>query len=305
VTATIEHMSLLPVFLEVVRRGSFTAAAKALGLPKSTISRRVAELERSLGVALLARTTRSVRATEAGHELFESASAALERLEDATLAITNRQRVPRGTLRITAPSDGGNRFMSETIASFLARYPEVRVELVLTQRVVDLIDEGFDAAIRASVRLPDSSLVARRLSSSDLALFASHAYLARKGEPATLADLAQHDCVVFRPSRSTRHMRFEGPDGEEEIEMRGPVTVDDFGMVRELVRAGVGIGLIPSLLLPECSEGVKRVLPDYAMRGSSLYFVYPSARQVPAKVAAFRDHLVEAYAADNTLRSLR
>src|SRR5688572_26955347 len=99
-TATIEHMALVPVFLEVVRRGSFTAAAKALGLPKSTISRRVAELERELGVALLVRTTRSVRATDAGNELFESASAALERLEDATLAIANKQRVPRGTLRI-------------------------------------------------------------------------------------------------------------------------------------------------------------------------------------------------------------
>lgn len=296
-TATIEHMVLVPVFLEVVRRGSFTAAAKALGLPKSTISRRVAELEKALGVTLLMRTTRTVRPTDAGLELFERASLALEHLEEATEAIATRVRTPRGTLRVTAPSDGGHRFLGETIASFLARYPEVRVELVLTQRIVDLVDEGFDAAIRASMRLPDSSLVARKLASDDLALFAAHSYLDRRGEPKTLAELRDHDCVVFKPSRTARQMPFVGPDGEERIEMRGPVTVDDFGMVRELVRAGAGIGLIPALLLPECGETtVRRVLPDYAVRGSSLYFVYPASRHVPPRVTAFRDHLIDAYA---------
>lgn len=292
-----DRVALVPVFLEVVKRGSFTAAAKALGLPKSTVSRRVAELERELGVTLLARTTRSVRPTDAGAELFGSASAALDHLQEATDAIAAHQRIPRGTLRVTAPSDGGSRLIAEIVARFLERYPEVRVELVLTQRIVDLVAERFDVALRASTRLPDSSLIARKVASSDFALFASAAYLERRGEPRSLAELHDHDCVLFRPKRGVSRIAIEGPRGTEEVELRGPVGADDLGMVRELVRAGAGIGLVPSLLLPECGEhDVRRVLPGYTVRGSSLYLVYPSARHVPPKLAAFRDHVVEAFA---------
>jgi len=291
-----DRVALVPVFLEVVRRGSFTGAAIALGLPKSTISRRVAALERQLGVALLARTTRAVHPTDAGSELFASASLALDQLQEATDAVAVHQQVPRGILRVTAPSDGGHRFIAETVASFIERYPEVRVELMLTQRVVNLVEERFDVALRASMRLPDSSLVARKLASSDLALFASVRYLERRGEPRTLADLADHDCVHFRGSDGSRRLTFEGPSGEEDVELRGAVSTDDLGMVRELVRAGAGIGLIPSLLLPECGDSVvKRVLPQHSVRGSSLYVVYPSSRHVSPKIAAFRDHVVEAY----------
>lgn len=291
-----DRVALVPVFIEVVKHGSFTAAARSLGVPKSTISRRVAELERQLGVSLLVRTTRTVRPTDAGLELFESASRALDHLHEATDAIAAHQRVPRGTLRVTAPSDGGGRFLADVVASFVERYPEVRVELVLTQRLVDLVAEGFDVAVRASMGLPDSSLVARKLATSDLGLFASTRYLERRGEPRTLAELADHDCVLFRSKHGARRLAFQGPHGEEHAQMRGPVSCDDLGMVRELVRAGVGIGLVPLLLEPGCIEsGGRRVLPEHIVGGSSIYVVYPGSRHVPPKVAAFRDHLVEAY----------
>jgi DNA-binding transcriptional LysR family regulator len=215
----------------------------------------------------------------------------------------------------------GNRFLAEIVSGFVERYPEVEVEMVLTGRLVDLVAEHFDVALRAG-KMADSSLVARKVSASDLALFASDDYLVRRGEPRTLAELATHECVLFRPQNRVNRWRLMGKDGEEEVEVRGRTSADDFGFVRDLVRAGAGIGLVPALLLPDglhekkrikaaggkarerdvtavfscANTPVRRVLPEYVVRGASLHVVYPNARHVPAKVAAFRDYVIDAYA---------
>ncbi len=290
-------LALLPAFVEVVRQGGFTAAAAQLRIPKSTLSRRVARLERALGVALLARTTRTVRLTDAGADLYAEASLALERLEEATQSVVDRRLVPRGTLRVTAPTDLGDAFLAGVITRFVARYPEVRVDLSLTGRVVDLVGEGFDAALRAGP-LRDSSLVARRIGVADLALFASTRYLAERGEPAGLDDLASHDCVLFRPQDGVSRWTLEGPDGARAIEMRGSIGADEFGFVAEAVRAGAGIGLTSEPLVASDVErgSIRRVLPEWRVGGSAIHLVYPGARHLPAKLVVFRDFLIEAFA---------
>ncbi|HEY8427667.1 MAG TPA: LysR family transcriptional regulator [Sandaracinaceae bacterium] len=295
--ATIERLELLPAFVEVVRQGSFTAAAARLGIPKSSVSRRVSRLERELGVALLVRTTRRLRLTEAGADLYEEASSALRRLDEAARALAERQGTPRGLLRVTAPVDLGHDFMGRLVASFVERYPSVRVEVSLTNRIVDLVGEGFDCAIRAGGVGDSAALVARRLGGSELGLFAASRYIERRGMPERVQDLARHDCVVFRAHGNTRTWRLRGPRGEESVEVRGVVGTDDFTFVRAVVRAGAGIGLMPLACTDPCRDvsELVRVLPDYSVAAGVAYFVYPRARHVPAKVTAFREHVVEAF----------
>jgi DNA-binding transcriptional LysR family regulator len=290
---TIEQLELLPVFVEVVRQGSFTAAAAHLGLPKSTVSRRVARLERELGATLLARTTRQLRLTDAGADLYEEAAPALDRLEAAARALSERQRTPRGPLRVTAPVDLGHDPLGEMVASFVHRHPAVTVEMVLTNRVVDLVREGLDCAIRAGSVTDSSGLIARRLGQSDLGLFASPAYVERRGVPERIEDLARHDCVLFRAQGGRARWSLQGPAGEESVEVSGRASADDFTFVRALVRAGTGIALMP--LVGEPLGELRRVLPTHAARGGAVYFVYPRSRHVPAKVSAFRDHVVDAF----------
>lgn len=289
----IEQIELLPVFVEVVRQGSFTGAATQLGLPKSTISRRIAKLEGELGVELLARTTRKLRLTDAGSDLYEQVAPALAQLDDAARALAERQRTPQGTLRVTAPIDLGDGVAAYVVSSFVTRYPQVRVEMTLTNRVVDLAGEGFDAGIRAG-RLSDrTDLVGRKLGTSSLGLFAAPRYLEERGVPERVADLAEHECVLFRAQGGTARWTLDGPNGRESVEVRGAITADDFTFVRGSVRAGAGIGLLPTVGL--AMEGLTRVLPAHSTSGGAIYLVYPSTRHLPAKVAAFRDHVIEAF----------
>ncbi|HJL14611.1 MAG TPA: LysR family transcriptional regulator [Sandaracinaceae bacterium LLY-WYZ-13_1] len=294
-SGTVE-LGLLPAFVEVVRQGSFTGAADALRLPKSTVSRHVARLERGLGVQLLVRTTRRLRLTEAGEAFFPRAASAVEGVEEAVRALGEREEEPRGRLRVSAPNDLGV-MLGGAVADFAAAYPRVRVELSLTGRRVDLVGEAFDCALRASGSLEDSSLVARRLMTTEMGLFAAPDLLQRLGSPRTVDALAERPCVLFRPQGETVAWRLHGPEGERTVEVRGPVAADDFRVVRELVARGVGIGLLPELAFDAATEPLERVLPSWRGPGSALYFVYPSQRHVPAKVRAFRDFLVDRLAA--------
>jgi DNA-binding transcriptional LysR family regulator len=292
---TIGHLELLPVFVEVVRQGSFTAAAKQLPLPKSTVSRRVSALERELGAELLSRTTRTVRLTEAGADLYEQAAPAIARLEDAARALSERQRTPRGTLRATAPVDIGHELMADIVASFVARYPAVHVDMVLTNRLVDLAGEGFDLAIRAGHSMPDSSaLVARRVGQTDFGLFVSAEYAERRGVPERPSDLAAHDCVLFRSPDGKARWKLKGPEGEASVDVRGPVSADDFTFVRASVRAGIGVGLVPVMPAPD----LIRVLPSYSMPAGAVWVVYRRTRHLAIKVRAFRDHVLDAFRRD-------
>lgn len=290
---TTMDLNQVAVFVRVVESRGFTAAAAALGLPKSSVSRAVSRLESSLGVRLLHRTTRRLHLTEAGAAFHARAQRALTELGEARDAAGEQQDAPRGTVRITAPVDVGVEFLADIVARFVRRHPEIKVDVNLTARTVDMVEEGFDLALRAG-RLRDSSLVARKLGNIEGRLLAAPSYLERHGTPETVLDLERHECVLFRPHDGACMWQLTGPEGNERVEVRGSVSADDFTFVRKAALAGAGITLLPWVLSVRDVIGGKlvRVLPEHAARGSQLHLVYPSARHMPRRVAVFRDFVV-------------
>ena len=284
------------VFARVVELESFTAAANQLGLPKSSVSRTVSRLEEELGVRLLQRTTRKLHLTDAGHLYYERARVALGGLEDAASAVTNMNTVPRGVVRVTAPNDLGGLRLVDMLTQFAKKFPLVHVDLSLSSRVVDLIAEGFDLAVRAG-KLTDSSLVARKIGSDSLGVFASQAYLRQKGRPKTFSELSEHECVLFKSKNGKADWRLTGPNGEETVSVRGPLNVDEMGFIVQAVSAGLGIGLLPMagirLGVERSGPPPLRILPEYSGGSAGLYVVTPSVRFQPASVTALRDFLIE------------
>lgn len=293
--ATIE-LDSLALFLRVGEHKSFTKAARELGVPTSTVSRAVARLEDRLGARLIQRTTRKLALTAEGAALFEGAKAPMLALSAVAQAVGEGRGAPRGTLRVTVPVDLGSGFMAEVVGGFVARYPAVRVDIALTNRTVDLVGEGFDVALRAGL-LVDSSLVAVKVGGTPARLYASPAYLERRGTPLSPADLAHHDGVLFRTHNGVGKWRLEGGGEVLDVQPVTRVIADDFGFVRGSVLQGAGIGLMPALLaVDDVPAGrLVRVLPAHESAGGSLFVVYPSARHVPAKVKAFRDFAVERF----------
>jgi DNA-binding transcriptional LysR family regulator len=290
-------LNLVTAFVRVVEAQSFTQAARSLGLPKSSVSRRVTELEEELGVRLLHRTTRKLSLTEAGRSYFEQAEKAIVDLEAAAEAAAGLDSEPRGLVRMTVPVDLGVMGLAEIIAEFKERYPDIHVELSLNSQLVNLAEEGFDIGVRAG-RSQDASLVSRRLGSADLGLFASRTYLDRRGEPKTLADLAEHDCILFRAKHGKAVWPLTGPGDEPSpIEVRGSVTTDEMLFVQQAVNSGLGIGLLPMFAMSRCAERAKldavRVLPDYTLRGTELQVLTPSGPKRPRRVTLLRDYLIE------------
>jgi DNA-binding transcriptional LysR family regulator len=284
------------VFTRVVELQSFTAAAQHLGLPKSSVSRTVTRLEDELGVRLLQRTTRKLRLTEAGQAYYERARVSLAGLEEAASAATSLSAEPRGTVRLSAPADMGSLNLGEVVARFVRRYPLVHIEISLSSRFVDLVAEGFDLALRAG-KLTDSSLVARKVGVDSLGLFASPAYLRRRGRPKSVAELASHDCVLFRGMHGKSEWQLTGPRGVERVTVRGPLNVDEMGFVQQAVAAGVGIALLPTIgvRLTAARRALPmpvHLLPDYSVTGNGLHVVSPSTRLPSASVSAFRDFLL-------------
>lgn len=282
--ATID-LNQLRTFLDVHQTGSFSLAAAKAGVPRSTVSRAVASLERSLGVRLLHRTTRRVSTTAAGEALAQRATAPLTALEGSLESLPERGAEPSGLLRVTSTVDIGTTLLVDAVRRFTARWPTVEVELHLTNELVDLVGRGFDLAVRALARpARDSSLVARKVGRLALGLYASPAYLARRGTPRREEDLAHHEGVRF------------GRDRRMVPSLAGArVAADDMLVTREMLRAGVGIGMLPSFLAePDVATGaLARVLPRWDLREGHVYVVVPSQRQLAPKVRAFRELLIE------------
>ncbi len=283
-------IDLVRVFVEVVEHGSFTKAARELQMPKSTVSRRLSKLEAQLGVPLVVRTTRSLRLSQEGERFYAGVAPALAQIEEASLRIAEERAEPRGTLRISIPPDYEN--LPRILSEFREKYPQVHLEVEASSRFVDLVAEGFDCALRAGF-LQDSSLIADRLAVLSFALFAGTDYLERHGTPKTLSELRSHQCVLLsrRDGRSVR-WTLEGPKGVEHVEPNGVLSANDLMFARNAVAANAGIGLLPFHVLAH-HEGLQRILPRYCVRGSALHLVYPSARQIPAVVRAFREHVRE------------
>lgn len=280
----------IATFVRVVETESFTAAAEALGLPKSSVSRSVSRLEEELGVRLLQRTTRRIGLTEAGAAFYQRVRSALSQVDEAVATAADLGSEPRGSIRLTAPVDLGD-FLAEPLVRFARKYPQIQLDLVLTARIVDMVREGFDLALRAS-RLLDSSLVARKLGSFAHGLFAAPAYLKRRGAPRTLADLADHDCVLFR-ARGRATWTLRGPKSDEQVEVTGPIGTDDLTFVISVAAAGAGVANLPLTLAARAvaEKRLVRVLPGYAWIHSDLSLVMPSGRYIPARVTLLRDFL--------------
>jgi DNA-binding transcriptional LysR family regulator len=287
-------LNWVAIFAQVASAGSFSAGARALGIPKSSASRAVRQLEDALGIRLLERTTRRLRLTEAGREYYERVAAALSGLDEARAAVMDMRDTPKGTVRIAAPAAWGSWLLAPLVAHVVQTYPEIHIDMTLTDGDVDLVRDGFDLALRMG-RLDDSSLIVRTIGSIDRALFASAAYVERRGAPHQLADLARHDIVVFRGDGHGDRLRLQGPHGIESVAVRGRVETDALSFVFESVRLGSGIGLLP---LGMCVEHMKlvRVLPEYVEPGYTCSIVYPSSRHLPQRVRLLRDALISLFA---------
>lgn len=281
-------------FVRVVDAGSFTRAAGGGNLPKSALSRRVSRLERALGVRLLQRTTRSLALTDAGTAYHQRASDALAQLEEARDLAGDSACAPAGVVRISIPVDFGSGPLSRVLTDFARQHPNIHLEVDASNRRVDLVAENFDLAIRAG-KLNDSTLVARKLGEAPMILAAAPSYLERKGRPRTVADLAKHDCILFRSVGGSILWTLTGPNGAESVTVRGPVSANDFSFVRAALVNGVGIAMLPSGAASEdIAKGtVEQVLPKYLGPVGPVHLVYPSARFVPMRVVTLRDYLLK------------
>lgn len=293
-------LNQVTAFVRVMESGSFTAAARELGLPKSSVSRRVSALETALRVRLLQRSTRQLVLTEAGRLYFERARAALRGLSEANVAVTDLSHEIAGPIRFTAGGDNTG-LTANLLAEFLTRYPKIQIDVVLTPRRVDLVAEGFDLALRAGP-LVDSALIARRLGRTELGLFASPAYLRKAGRPKSVADLAKHRFVLFGEPHEREQLRLTGPDGEETVKIQGPLVVHDMSFAVDAISTGIGIGLVPDMYLGWLVKGgmrrsggrdLVRLLPDHGVVGSELSLVSPSTAYEPTRVGLLRDFLAE------------
>lgn len=276
-------------FVAVAKAGSFRQAARTLGVPLSTLSDRVAALERNLGVALLVRTTRKLALTEAGRTFHTEAGRALALLQEASVRVSSLREQPSGSLRLTAPADFACTELTAAIAAYRARYPDVEVKTHLTNRFVDLIAEEYDIAIRGG-HLADSGLIAKRVGSGSLVLVASHAYLATSPAMRHPRDLARHTCIGFHNEerdnqevvwrlQTSGTLRFD-------VHPELAVTSTSMAMVIEHVRQGLGVALLPWHLVGDDlrRETVVRVLPQWAVAPVPVHIVYPALRVPSLKV---------------------
>jgi DNA-binding transcriptional LysR family regulator len=289
------QLGSIELFCKAADLGSFTGAAQALGLTPAAVSRSIARLEQRLGARLFARTTRQVRLTDEGRLYHEQCRQALAQLEAAALAVGGRRAVPQGLLRISLPTTYAHYRVLPVLSRFTQRYRQVQVDLHITNRNVDLVEEGFDLAIRQG-EPQDSRLVARKLEDATLGVFASPAYLKRRGRPKTLDDLAGHDCIQFVLPSTGRTLPYVFRDGGEdaERELRGAVRVqeDVLGCVGLAVAGGGLCQTYHYIARGAVQRGeLVEVLKPYAGRSRPFSILYPHNRHLAARVRAFVDFI--------------
>lgn len=282
------------LYAAVVDAGSFTGASRALGIPKQTLSRRIAALERALGVRLLHRTTRRLRPTDVGAAYAARCDALVRLADEANAEVVGARTVPSGVLKASADAFFAETFLGPLLASFLEAYPEVDLDLRLTSRRVDLIEEGLDCAFRIGVLDDRPDLYASRLADADIRYCASPAYLARRGTPSAPADLTEHDCIVSTggPGPTRWPMRDARGAPSAFVIERPRVRAGSFAMARALVLAGRGIGVFPTIA---CAEDIDAgrlvpVLDDQVGPSGAVWLVRPARDFLPARVRAFVDH---------------
>ncbi len=282
-----DPVSQIQIFVKVVEAGSFTAAARELGLPKSTASRQVARLEDRLGVRLLDRNTRSLRATEIGRAYYERCTQIVSDLAEADAAVTQAQIVPRGQLRISAPLTFGYLYVGDLAAAFLQQHPDVTLQVMLSDRKVDLIEEGYDLVLRVGT-LEDSSLIARRLGHVERVIAASPGYLARRGVPERAEELRDHEVLLYSYAPHTASWRL-GPD--RVVPVGGRLISNNGDVLRAAAVAGLGLVMAPRFVLSaDLRAGTLiQVLAGCVTEGDGIWAIYPHHRHLSGKVRAFVD----------------
>lgn len=281
----------MQIFVATVDAQSFTAAADKLGLSKQFISRRIMALEERLDARLLIRTTRKLSVTDTGRAYYERALKIIDDVSDAEQRVSSQSDSPRGTLRISAPMSFGTLHLGPAIAHFMTQCPDIRIELDLSDRFVDIVGEGYDMAIRIG-HLSDSSLVARQISPAQLVTCASPAYLKARGKPKTPAELKDHDCLLYGHSRSVEWL-FSDKGKPLHVQVKGRLRANNGELACTAAIAGLGIILLPTFIVGAALRAKKLVtiLDPYAPPPLNIYAVYPQHRQSSLAVKVFADFL--------------
>jgi DNA-binding transcriptional LysR family regulator len=284
----------IATFVEVIRRQSLAAAGRHLGVPKSTVSRRLARLEEQLDTRLVHRDSRRVTPTPEGIRFYDSVVDAIDVLDTAVANIEQSTTEPRGTIRVTAPTDLGRMLLIRQFVAFLDRYPDISLDLIFTNRFVDLVQERVDLALRAG-RVTEPNLIARKLLPSDFQLAA---HPGADIQCADITELAAYPFVLYRKRGQTQVLRLEKGSGEDhetvELTVSGRVNVDDYAAMVELVAAGQGIGLMPELHVADGERAGRliRIFPEWSLPAAPVHLVY-STRQLPERVRLLIDFLCD------------
>ena len=277
------------IFIKVAQMGSFSRASESLGLPKSTVSMKITQLEKRLGVRLIHRTTRKINLTQIGQQFYERCAESVQTLKSAEEAVTFSKSSPSGRIKVSAPVFLGAFFLPQIIANFKNEFPNVDVELILTDRRVDLIGEGVDVAIRSG-QMQDSVLISKKIGSTSFSLYASPGYLKAKGRITHPKDLKDHVCIQFSPLGKEKWV-LNNPSQKQTISvpLKSEYLVDDIATIKGLVRRDQGIALLPAF---SCVEDTKAkeftpILPEWRSEVRPIHFVYPSGKFLLPKLKQF------------------
>lgn len=287
-----DDLRRMVIFSHVVEAKSFSTAARRLGIAKSAVSRHISLLEKSVGVRLLNRTTRSLSLTEIGEIYYQSCARIVAEAEDATRRITRLQDQLSGTLRVASPIILGNRFIAPLLVDFMRLHPSLNVELLLEDQVVDMVDSGIDVGIRVGW-LKDSGLVARKIGESPRLLCASPDYIERRGKPEKPEQLSDHDSIIFSLLPTPYHWRFVKNRKEKRVQIKGQVKTNNADAVRSFLLSGAGLAALSDFLVADDIKAGRLVqlLPDYDCGSAGIYAVFMDRRYQQAKVRLFIDFL--------------
>ena len=292
-----DRFSTLTVFRRVVELGSFSAAAQDLSYSNAAVSKMIKDLEADLGVQLIVRTTRSLRLTDVGRSYVDQVSEVLDGVAAADDAVRSEAGTPKGRLKISAPMSFGLVIVSKLLPRFARQYPEIRIDLVMSDSFVDVIEQGFDLAIRGG-QLADSSLKARKLSDIERVLCCSQAYLAEHAPPNHPNELADHACLAYTASNSPDVWHLESGSVHKSVAIRAAYRANNSLAVREAALEGLGIGFLPRLYVEAdlASGQLINILPEWKGEPQALYALYPAHRETSLKHRLLVDFLADAFA---------
>lgn len=287
----------IAAFVAAVRTGSFTAAAASMALTRSAVGKSVVRLETRFGVRLLNRTTRQLSLTDEGRIMYDRFRQIMEDLEEVDATMAMRRTKPTGTLKLTAPLSFGQRHILPVLDAYLKNWPELRADISFTDRFVDLVDEGFDIAIRIGEPKDDSAILTRTIGTQRFLTCASPDYLARRGIPQTPQDLADHDIIVLRSADRPRAWHFETPEGHYVFDSPGRLGIDSSEAMRAAALAGFGLVQLPTYITGDAlhSGQLVPVLESYVPTPDPIRIIYPSKRHLSPRIRAFIDLLVESW----------